>query len=266
MIDNLLKQITDNLNHYIQVLSSRLPLFDQIKRKNNFLYNQILQHDYDLLLLEQQLSQLVTQSIRNQESSKIRSFFDFSDTPDEGVDGLAVGSIAPGGLQAVKVRSTSEIISFDNTPNAYTEEDSIVISESTQLLFKELYNWRALNMNVLDLSTLTGTGTQINLSGTALDNQFYLINIGDDTSIPIFLRFGTTFDQARSGYYVYAGAADTNDPGVKYCRAFEGGSIQSRPNWNYDSGHSYLDLYSSLLVRYDSALNVFITEGQYTAL
>ena len=264
MIDNLLKQITDNLNHYIQVLGSRLPFFDYIKRTNHFLYTQILAFDYDLLLLEQRLGQLTTLITRNQQASAFRSFFDFSDTSNVGVDTLAVGSILPGAFQAVKVRSTSEVISFDDTPSEYTESPSVVVIENTQVLFKELNTWRALNMNVLDLSAVAGTGTQVDLSGTALDNQFYLIHIGDDTSVPIILRLGTTFDQARCGYHVYAGAADTNDPGVKYCRAFEGGSIQSHPNWNYDSGHSYLDLYSSLLVRYDSSLNVFITEGQYT--
>lgn len=264
MIQNTLKQLTDNLNYLSKTLSSKENILHFLETENSELFGRIAKMDYSILILSQELESISKQIDRNLVTSNYNSFFDFVDTPSQGIATLTVGSKGEGALLPVGVLSTSELISLDDTPSSYTQRDSVITVNSGDVQFEELRQWKALKSNVLDLSAVTGTGTNVFLSGTQLDNQLYLIHIGEDTSVPIAIIVGTTIDQARCAFYVYGGESEVSDPNGKYIRAFDGGSINSFPSWNYDVGRATLGLYSSLVIRYDTNLNGYVTESQYT--
>lgn len=258
---NSLEQLLANLNYYLKVLFDKKELISTLERSNRRYYEQLSKLDLRLILLEKELEQKSKQIDVNIASANIRSFFEFADTANEGTANLGVGSRDAGNLTAVKVLSTSEITSLDDTPSAYTEVDSIITASSTDIGFQPLFDWKAFEITTLDLSGVTGSGTRVDLAGEDLNNKFYLINMGEDTAVRIHLVLGTTMDGVRSGYYIYAGEADTSDPSVKFIRSTAASSI---PSWNYDVAYHYMNLDNALVVRYDSSLGAFIKEAEYT--
>lgn len=258
---NTIEQLLDNLRFLNKELLNKKDLIQSLQKKNASLYNKITDFDLDLFQLEQELQRKSSQITTNKTASIMDSFFSFIDTPTEGITNLSVGSRNSGALTSVKVLSTSEITSLDDTPVDYKNRDSIVLVSSSDISFQELYNWKSFNMTTLDLSAVTGSGTRVDLAGSDLDNKFYLIHMGEDTSVRINIVLGTTFHGRRCGFHVYAGEADTSDPSVKFIRSTAAISI---PDWNFASAYHYLNLDNSLVLKYDSSLGAFITENEYT--
>lgn len=259
---NTLESLITRLNFYLDYLRKNYTYIQYISSKNTKFFERIVSLDREINKVENWNSYLYNTINKNYSSAKYNSFFDFSDTP-KGLTvsdaSLSIGSRTQGSLQSVKVLSTSNILSLDDTPDYYTSEDSVVITDSSEISFQDIGTWRSLNMNVLDFSGVAGTGTQVELSGTDLENQMYLLNIGDDTSIRIRFILGTMKHNTRCAFYVYSGTGDPADPSTKFIRSTSG--ISSYPDWSYANGYHQLNLYSGLLLKYNSSLG-FITEGQ----
>lgn len=259
---NTLEYLLQNLNYYTKYFRENYALIEYLNKANKSFFVKLQSIDNNLRQTENWNQYIANKIASNKLSAKYVSFFDFTDTPNVpsvADASSAIGSKEAGSLRTIKVLSTSEIISLDDTPSSHTELDSVLVTGSDSIEFKELRTWRTLEMNVLDLSGVSGSGTQIFLEGTALENQMYLINIGDDTSIRIRFLLGTTFHHSRCGFYVYEGTGDNSDPSLKYIRS--SGGIASIPSWSYDIGYHQLNLFSALLLKYNSGIG-YITEGQ----